>query len=39
MAYTSNPNAYSNAMYKMGNVEMGVEVSKKVLPKLFAKIA
>lgn len=39
MAYTPNPNAYSNAMYKMDNVEMGVEVSKKVLPKIFAKIA
>ena len=39
MAYTPNPNAYSNAMYKMDNVEMGVEVSKQVLPKIFAKIA
>ena len=39
MAYTPNPNAYSDAMYKMGSVEMGVEVSKKVLPKIFAKIA
>lgn len=39
MAYTSNPNAYSNAMYKMDTVEMGVEVSRKVLPKIFAKIA
>lgn len=39
MAYTPNPNAYSNAMYKMDTVEMGVEVSRKVLPKIFAKIA
>ena len=39
MAYTPNPNAYSNAMYKMDTVEMGVEVSKKVLPKIFAKLA
>lgn len=40
MAYIDNSaNGYASNMYKMGNVEMGVEVSKKVLPKIFAKIA